>query len=145
MIDKIKDIIEKKDSCILATVSGKDPHCSLMSYVANEDCREIYMISLRGSKKYRNMMNNDSVSLLIDTREDNVGRKRENIKALTVKGNFQHMGDKTKRLTILEKLLSRHPHLKDFAHSDELEVFQVNVKSVELLEGVSNAYFEELD
>jgi nitroimidazol reductase NimA-like FMN-containing flavoprotein (pyridoxamine 5'-phosphate oxidase superfamily) len=145
MIDKIKDLIEQKDSCVLATASGEDPHCSLMSYVANEDCREIYMISLRGSKKYRNMINNASVSLLIDTREDNVGRKRENIKALTVRGNFQHIGDETKRRAILEKLLRRHPHLKGFADSDELEVFQVNVKSVELLEGVSNAYFEELD
>jgi nitroimidazol reductase NimA-like FMN-containing flavoprotein (pyridoxamine 5'-phosphate oxidase superfamily) len=145
MIDKIKDLIEQKDSCVLATSSGEDPHCSLMSYVTNEDCREIYMISLRGSKKYRNMLNNASVSLLIDTREDNVGRKRENIKALTVRGNFQHIGDETKRLAILEKLLSRHPHLKGFADSDELEAFQVNVKSVELLEGVSNAYFEELD
>jgi hypothetical protein len=45
------------------------------------------------------------------------------------------------RLRILEKLLSRHPHLKSFADSDELDVFQVNAQSVELLEGVSNAYF----
>jgi len=31
--------------------------------------------------------------------------------------------------------------LKGFAGSDELEVFQMNAKSVELLEGVFNAYF----
>jgi len=145
MIDKIKDLIEQKDSCVMATVSGEDPHCSLMSYVTNEDCREIYMISLRGTKKYRNMINNSSVSLLIDTREDDVGRKRENINALTVRGTFQNIGDEAKKRRFFDKLLKRHPHLKGFADSDELEVFQVNVKSVELLEGLSNAYFEELD
>jgi nitroimidazol reductase NimA-like FMN-containing flavoprotein (pyridoxamine 5'-phosphate oxidase superfamily) len=145
MIDKIKELIQHKDTCVLATVSGQEPHCSLMSYITDEDCRKIYMISLRGSKKYRNMVNNASVSLLIDTREDDVGRKRENIKALTVRGNFQHIGDETKRRKILEKLLERHPNLKDFVGSTELEVFQVNTKSVQLLEGISNSYFEELD
>lgn len=145
MIYKIKDLIEQKDSCVLATLSGEEPHCSLMSYVTNEDCREIYMISLRGTKKYRNMINNSSVSLLIDTREDDVSRKREDINALTVRGTFQNIGDGDKKLRIYDKLFKRHPHLKGFADSDELEVFQVNVKSVQLLEGLSNAYFEELD
>jgi nitroimidazol reductase NimA-like FMN-containing flavoprotein (pyridoxamine 5'-phosphate oxidase superfamily) len=145
MIDKIKELIQQKDTCVLATVSGAEPHCSLMSYITDEDCRKIYMISLRGSKKYVNMMNNASVSLLIDTREDDVGRKHENIKALTVRGNFQHIGDETKKRKVLEKLLERHPNLKDITGSTELEVFQVNTKSVQLLEGVSNSYFEELD
>jgi nitroimidazol reductase NimA-like FMN-containing flavoprotein (pyridoxamine 5'-phosphate oxidase superfamily) len=145
MIDKIKNLIKQKDTCVLATVSGEEPHCSLMSYVTNEDCREIYMVSLRGTRKYRNMINNASVSLLIDTREDDVGRKRENIKALTVRGTFKNIGDETKRRKVLEKLLERHPNLKDFTGSTELEVFQVNTKSVQLLEGVSNSYFEELD
>jgi nitroimidazol reductase NimA-like FMN-containing flavoprotein (pyridoxamine 5'-phosphate oxidase superfamily) len=145
MIDKIKELIQQKDTCVLATVSGTEPHCSLMSYITDEDCRKIYMISLRGSKKYANMMNNASVSLLIDTREDDVGRKRVNIKALTVRGNFQHIGDETKKRKVLEKLLERHPNLKDITGSTELEVFQVNTKSVQLLEGVSNSYFEELD
>jgi nitroimidazol reductase NimA-like FMN-containing flavoprotein (pyridoxamine 5'-phosphate oxidase superfamily) len=145
MIDKIKELIQQKDTCVLATVSGAEPHCSLMSYITDEDCRKIYMISLRGSKKYTNMMNNASVSLLIDTRGDDIGRKRENIKALTVKGTFQHIEDEAKRREIFEKLLERHPNLQDFAGSIELEVFQVNTKSVQLLEGVSNSYFEELD
>jgi nitroimidazol reductase NimA-like FMN-containing flavoprotein (pyridoxamine 5'-phosphate oxidase superfamily) len=145
MIDKIKELIQHKDTCVLATVSGAEPHCSLMSYITDEDCRKIYMISLRGSKKYANMMNNASVSLLIDTRDDDIGRKRENIKALTVKGTFQTIGDEAKTHEIFEKLLERHPNLKDFVGSTELEVFQVNTKSVQLLEGVSNAYFEELD
>jgi len=140
-----KELIQQKDTCVLATVSGAEPHCSLMSYVTDEDCRKIYMISLRGSKKYANMMNNASVSLLIDTRKYDIGRTRENIKALTVKGNFQHIGDETKKRKVLEKLLESHPNLKDFTGSAELEVFQVNTKSVQLLEGVSNAYFEELD
>ena len=145
MLDKIRDLIEQKDTCVLATVSGQEPHCSLMSYITDKDCREIYMISLRGTKKYANMMDNPSVSLLIDTREDDLDRKRVNIKALTVRGTFQTIEDETRRRIIFKKLIQRHPHLKDFADSSESEVFQVNARSVELLEGVSNAYFEQLD
>jgi nitroimidazol reductase NimA-like FMN-containing flavoprotein (pyridoxamine 5'-phosphate oxidase superfamily) len=145
MMDKMTDIIKRKDTCVLATTSGQEPHCSLMAYVTNEDAHEIYMICLRGSKKYKNMIHNPSVSLLIDTREDDTGRKREDIQALTVTGHFQAIGDETKRRRVFEKLLSKHPHLSGFSGSDDLEVFQVNVKSLQLLEGVLNSSFEAFD
>ena len=51
MLPEMKKLVQKKDLCVLATVSGSRPHCSLRAYVADEDCRKIYMVTLGDTKK----------------------------------------------------------------------------------------------
>jgi len=70
MLEEMKALAKQKDICVLATVSDGNPHCSLMAYATDDDCREIYMITQKGTKKYKNLIKNPSVSLLIDTREE---------------------------------------------------------------------------
>jgi nitroimidazol reductase NimA-like FMN-containing flavoprotein (pyridoxamine 5'-phosphate oxidase superfamily) len=77
MLEAIKILIKSKDICVLSTVSGGDPHCSLMSYVTDDTCREFYMITLTKTKKYRNLKGNSAVSLLIDTREEDIDCRRK--------------------------------------------------------------------
>ena len=71
MLKRMKKIVKDKDVCVLATVMDNVPHCSLMSYATDDDCREIYMMTHKQTKKYRNLLQNVKVSLLIDTREEN--------------------------------------------------------------------------
>ena len=144
MREEIEEIIKRSDLCVLSTVADGKPHCSLMSYVTDDDCREFYMITLPATKKYRNLAGNSAVSLLIDTREDDPNRKRQDIRALTVSGVFRSIDDKKEEVAILRKLLQRHPHLKEFAENGEAKVFAVRAKSFQLLEGVSRSYFIEL-
>jgi len=115
-----------------------------MSYVADRDCREIYMMTQRGTKKYRNLAANRTVSLLIDTREEHCGADRSKIKALTVNGVFSTIGDRAKRRLVRQRLLRKHPQLKPFADDPEAEVFAVKVKSFQLLDGVKDAYYEKV-
>ena len=89
MLEEMKTIVKKETICVLATVSEGKPHCSLMSYVSDEEGREIYMTSHRKTKKFANLRANPSVSLLVDTREEDRGSKRANVRALTVEGEFQ--------------------------------------------------------
>lgn len=145
MLDEIKALIRKKDVCVLATVSGGEPHCSLMSYVTDDDCRNFFLITHRDTKKFRNLMQNTAVSLLIDTREEDVGQKREKVRALTVSGAFQAMENREQEGLYREKLLARHPHLKDFAQNENTEVFCVRARSFQLLRGVSESYFEVIE
>ena len=42
MIEKMKALAKQRDMCVLATVADGIPHRSLMAYVTDEDCREIY-------------------------------------------------------------------------------------------------------
>ena len=144
MLKKMKKIVKDKDVCVLATVMDNVPHCSLMSYVPDRDCREIYMMTQKGTKKFRNLAANRTVSLLIDTREEDCGADRARIKALTVSGVFKTIGDKAKKKLVRQKLLKKHPQLKPFAEDPDAEVFAVKVKTLQLLDGVKDSYFEKV-
>ena len=132
MLQKMKDIVKANDLCVLATVSEGEPHCSLMFYISDEEEYEIYLISHKQTKKYANLMENPTVSLLIDTREEEIGQRRVYIKALTVRGEFQTIKDPDKKDIVRVKFLERHPHLTDFLNDPGAEIFSIKIKSFQL-------------
>jgi nitroimidazol reductase NimA-like FMN-containing flavoprotein (pyridoxamine 5'-phosphate oxidase superfamily) len=142
MLDEMKALVREKDICVLATVSNNRPHCSLMAYVANDACTEIYMVTLKDSKKYRNLSENPWVSLLIDTREEDRGPRRPQAKALTVTGLFEQIRDDDMRRQIREALIRRHSQLEGFADHPDAEVFSIRIHSFLLLDGLTNSHFE---
>ena len=83
MLAEMKALAREQNTCVLATVGGQKPHCSLMAYVTDENCTEMYMVTHKNTNKYKNLIENPSVSLLIDTREIS---PRTKAKALTVEG-----------------------------------------------------------
>jgi nitroimidazol reductase NimA-like FMN-containing flavoprotein (pyridoxamine 5'-phosphate oxidase superfamily) len=135
----IRDLIQLNNVCVLATVSEGDPHCSLMSYVTNIDSHEIYMITPRETKKYRNLKDNPSVSLLIDTRQTD---SKNRTKALTITGTVQSSVDENKKSIIRAHLLEKNPNLKEFIDDPAAEIIVVQVKAVQLLDGIKDSYFE---
>jgi nitroimidazol reductase NimA-like FMN-containing flavoprotein (pyridoxamine 5'-phosphate oxidase superfamily) len=145
MHKEIKALIQSSHVCVLATVSGGDPHCSLMSYAMDEDCREIYMVTQKSTKKYRNLKKNPSVSLLIDSREVDGSDQKFQAKALTVTGMFLSVADEGRKTEIRTRLLDRHPRLKDFIDHPEAEMIVVKVKAFQLLDGLTDAYFETVE
>jgi general stress protein 26 len=145
MMKTMTDIVKNHDLCVLATVSQGKPHCSLMSYIPDEEGREIYMISLQGTAKYHNLMQNPSVSLLIDTREENKGQDRNVVKALTITGEFRHAIDEPgKRDAIRSRFMNQHPHLKELLNDPGAVLFSITVQSFQLLHGVKNVLIETI-
>jgi len=144
MIELMKKLAKEKDICVLATVSGEKPHCSLMAYTTDDDCREIYMATHRATKKFKNLLENASVSLLIDTREEHKGSHRPEAKAMTVSGAFERLEDYQKKAWARARLLGRHPHLKEFLDHPDAEVICIKIRSFLLLDGLTDAHFEEI-
>jgi nitroimidazol reductase NimA-like FMN-containing flavoprotein (pyridoxamine 5'-phosphate oxidase superfamily) len=144
MIQKMKDLVKRKDTCVLATVTENNPHCSLMAYVTDNDCREIYMVTNRQTTKFRNLSKNPAVSLLIDTREEHTRTNRHDTQALTVSGVYHEIKDENKKASVRNNLLEKHPHLRDLMDMPDAEIFCVKVTSFLLLDGVSEAHFEAL-
>jgi len=142
MLERMKTLAREKDICVLATVSGGNPHCSLMAYVTDDDCREIYMVTHKETKKYKNLLENPSVSFLIDTREEHTGSRRPRAKALTVTGLFQKMEGEAKKKRARARLLERHPHLAGFIDQADAELLCIKVTSFLLLNGLTDAHFE---
>ena len=50
MLAEMKALAREKNICVLATVGGRKPHCSLMAYVTDENCTEIYMVTHKNTK-----------------------------------------------------------------------------------------------
>jgi nitroimidazol reductase NimA-like FMN-containing flavoprotein (pyridoxamine 5'-phosphate oxidase superfamily) len=138
----MQELIRSQDMCVLATVAENRPHCSLMAYVTDDHCREIYMVTHRNTAKFRNATENPSVSLLIDTRLEDKGDRRERARALTVSGRFERIENPERREAIRARLLERHAHLREFAAHPEAVVFAVKMLALQLLDGITDSYYE---
>jgi nitroimidazol reductase NimA-like FMN-containing flavoprotein (pyridoxamine 5'-phosphate oxidase superfamily) len=145
MLEKMKELIKTNDLCVLATVSNGLPHCSLMSYLSDEEGREIYMVSQKDTRKFLSLIQNPGVSLLIDTREEEMGQPRGHVKALTAKGEFQPIDDPVKLALIRSRFLKQFPHLTVFLEDPQSEIFSIRLKSFQLLNGVKDVFIEMLD
>ena len=141
LLEDMKALAREKNLCVLATDAGGKPYCSLMAYVTDESCKEIYMVTHRRTQKYKNLMENPAVSLLIDSREKT---PRNRIQALTVEGSFYRIKDVDKRTRIKKMMINTHPHLSEFVEHEDAEILCVRVSSFLLLNGLSNAHFQEL-
>ena len=140
----IQELLQANKTCVLATVSEGEPHCSLMSYATDDDCREIYMATHRDTKKYKNLIANPSVSLLIDTREARREAGKTQTKALTVTGVFQGGLQGKRKAVVHEALLQKHPDLKTFLADPAAEIVVIRVRALQLLDGITDAYFEQV-
>lgn len=141
MLDEMKALAREKNICVLATVAGQKPYCSLMAYVTDENCTEIYMVTHKNTNKYRNLTENPSVSLLIDTREISPPSRA---KALTVEGVCARIKSEEKRKKVQTKLLTVHPHLVEFINHSEAEILCIRIRSFLLLNGLHEAHFHSI-
>jgi nitroimidazol reductase NimA-like FMN-containing flavoprotein (pyridoxamine 5'-phosphate oxidase superfamily) len=141
MLDRIMTLVRQKNVCVLATVSGARPHCSLMAYAPSADCREIYLATLKNTRKFRSVRENPSVSLLIDSRE---ALPRTRAQALTVEGSCAEVEDGSEKVAIRERLIAAHPHLENFLDDPDTAILRVTVASFLLLEGLTEAHHVDL-
>ncbi|MDY6951970.1 MAG: pyridoxamine 5'-phosphate oxidase family protein [Thermodesulfobacteriota bacterium] len=144
MLNKMKALVREEDTCVLATVSNNKPHCSLMAYATNSEGTEIYMVTHKKTKKYRNLTENPWVSLLIDTRDRDMAVERLATKALTVTGLCETVQDRERKEEMRASLLKRHPHLEAFAADPDAGLLLIRIDSFLLLDGLTEAHFETL-
>ncbi len=141
MLEKIKELVRKKNICVLSTVSGNKPYCSLMAYITDAACEEIYMVTHKNTTKFKNLQRNPCVSLLIDTRET---QPRSKAQALTIDGVFTSLTDENKKQKIRDGMLESFPHMKAFIHHRESEFIRLKINSFLLLEGLTESHFVSL-
>jgi general stress protein 26 len=141
MLEKMKELVRKKNICVFSTVSGNKPYCSLMVYITDVTCEEIYMVTHKNTTKFNNLQKNPLVSLLIDSRET---QPRFNAQALTISGVFIPLIDENKKQKIRDRMLESFPHMKDFIHHPESELIRIKINSFLLLDGLIESHFMSL-
>jgi nitroimidazol reductase NimA-like FMN-containing flavoprotein (pyridoxamine 5'-phosphate oxidase superfamily) len=141
MLEEMKALAKEKSMCVLATIAGAKPYCSLMAYVTDESCERIYMVTHRKTQKYKNLLENPSVSLLIDTREKTT---RTHTQALTVEGKFHRIENETIKNKVKKTLLKSHPHLKEFVDHPDAELICIKIEAFLLLNGLTDSHYVQL-
>jgi len=139
--EKIRTLIKEQRTCVLATASKNRPHCSLMAYATNDSCDEIYLMTLNEGRKYQNLCENPTVSLLIDTRGNSLNLDHTKGKALTVLGRFERIQKTSERERIQKNLSHKHPGLKSFFENPKGEPFKIIIESYLLLEGPTTSHY----
>ena len=144
MLDRMKALLKESDLCALATCRDKKPHCSLMTYITDEQGLTVYMITNKKTNKWANITANPHVSLLIDTRTRETGPAGEALTALTVDGIVLPAENESERRRIIRRMVDRRPQLGELASDPETVPLIIKVTSFLLLDGVLDSYYQEV-
>jgi general stress protein 26 len=136
--------MSENNLCVLSTCSDDIPDASLMLYMCDSPCAKIYMLTLKETNKYRNIVNNKRVSLLIDTR-DTVPDKTSQIEALTIVGEAMIVRDMVFAQTLIEQMKKKHHSLSNLASGESVSVIEVTVQTILFLENVDDGYNVNMD
>jgi hypothetical protein len=63
---------------------------------------------------------------------------------MTLSGVFERLEDNQEKAWVRARLLGRHPHLKEFLDHPDAEVLRIKIRSFLLLDGLTDAHFEEI-
>lgn len=137
MLKKMIALLTSHDMCVLATCRDHKPHCSLMAYVTNDQGLTLYMVTRRDTTKYRNIVENGYVSLLVDTRQD--ASDRASIRSLTVEGWAVPLMDAARDIEMRRRLQDRHPQIQGLLDHPQSTLIEVTVRAFLLLEGPEKA------
>ncbi|MZQ97751.1 MAG: hypothetical protein GT601_08735 [Acidaminobacter sp.] len=134
MHDMVEKMLKENQLCVLCTESQGMPHCSLMTYILDEERKILYLITSMNSRKYKNLKENANVSVIIDSRQQlEVGSKHP-ITSVTFDGEFFEIEN-----PLLEEMRAkfgaRHPELGEILVQDSCVIFSVRLKNYLLLNG----------
>lgn len=161
MLKKITMIVQTQGHCVLATCGcdGQDgeqpgqptsqqtelvhaPHTSLMACCAAPDCREFWLATSTGTRKYRNLASNPRASLLLD---DRAGTDGQPGLALTVAARLAPFAIALDQDAARRALLARHPQLASFLARPETVVLRLVAVNFQLLSGLSDVFSIEAE
>ena len=126
VLDRSTALNKDQLHAVLATVLDGQPYTSMIAYALTLDKKGIIFSTPKETQKYRNILNNSRVSLLIDTRS-NTSRDYMSAESLTILGYAKPVrkGKKWRELTNI--LLKKHPKLNEFIYSSETKVIFVKI------------------
>jgi len=128
---QIHALLERQALAVLATRMRGRPYASLLAFAVTPDRRAILFVTRRATTKYRNIVGEPRVALLIDDRVD-VGGEIGAVTAVTLLGTAAEVDAKS-RPALLEHLLQRHPQIARFARAPATALFRVALRSALLV------------
>lgn len=110
---------------VLASVDTGKPYSNLVAFVVTKDLKTIVFVTNRYTRKYRNIIANENISLLVDSRANQPSDFSTAV-ALTIIGSAREAGNK-EREKLVSLYLTKHPHLSQFVNNPSQAVMRITV------------------
>jgi heme iron utilization protein len=120
----LKEIFSTQYFAVLSTDENGQPYSNLVAFTVTDDLKSLIFVTGRNTLKYRNIIKNKRVSLLIDSRTNNPA-DIEHATAITVIGDA-HEETETER-GFHSLYLNKHPHLSQFVSKPDSALIVVTV------------------
>lgn len=136
------ELVRAKDICVMGTRGSNCPHLSLMAYVRDSETGCFILYTHPDTGKWENLRADPRLSLLIDSRDDDLPGNRKQAKALTITAVHQAT-DAQEENRLREIFLLRHPHMFEFIENGAVMI-RAEPRSYKLLTGIDRIDFEEV-
>lgn len=126
VIDRLIILNKAQRHAVLATDSDGQPYSSLIAYALTSDIKGIIFATPKSTRKYKNILKNRCVSLLIDTRS-NTEKDYMDAESITILGNAYPVRRGKKWSELAEILKKKHPRLTSFIDSHETALVYIEI------------------
>jgi nitroimidazol reductase NimA-like FMN-containing flavoprotein (pyridoxamine 5'-phosphate oxidase superfamily) len=111
---------------VLATALDGQPYTSMIAYALTPDRKGIVFATPRRTQKYKNILKNNRVSLLIDTRSNSI-KDYMSAESLTIFGNAMPVKKGRKWAELAGILTRKHPNLGEIINSPETTLIFIKI------------------
>ena len=124
--DRVSALDKICPHAVLATTADGQPYTSLVAYALTPDGKGVVFITPKATRKYRNILKNPRVSLLIDTRT-NTSKDYMQAESVTMLGNARPIRRGKTRTELADIFLKKHPKLEGIIHSRETALIFIKI------------------
>ncbi len=129
---RVMNLLDDQITAVLSTSNQGKSYSCLVSFAVTEGFRDIVFATKRERLKYRNMIANPSVSILIDNRENKPSDFRKTT-SVTIVGSVEDI--RTKDMVRLSRiLLEKHPYLREFVESPDTAMMRVFANKIYIVD-----------
>lgn len=111
---------------VLATEFQGQPYTSLVAYALTQDAKGLLFMTPKSTRKYRNILRNKQVSLLLDTRT-NTPDDYMTAESITILGKARPVRKGAKWLRMASVFTNKHPKLRKVIASREIALILVEI------------------
>jgi heme iron utilization protein len=123
---RLKIFNEIEYFAVLATQGTNTPYTSLVAFVITPDLRRLIFSTTRGTRKYKNILNSERVSLLIDNRSGSNKALMET-EAITILGFARPVRRSAFRDECAKIFLAKHPDFESFMRAPTTALIAVEI------------------
>lgn len=136
--DDLGALLRDASHGVLATSGPEGPHASLMGLAPAEPGPGLYLVTSRGTRKFRNLLADPRAALLLDDRAADPRPEPGAVRALTVLGRVRVLEEGEAGIAA-GALCARHAHLRGLAGARDAAFLLFTPETLQLLDGPESA------